>query len=57
MKAKVAKLEAKVVNGKAAGNDKKETVYNKKASKDKVGKCLVCDTFHYYESRRGSTKG
>ena len=32
MKAKVAKLEAKVVDGKAAGNDKKETVYNKKAS-------------------------
>ena len=57
LKAKVAKLEAKVVNGKAAGNDKKETVYDKKASEQKIGKCPLCDTYHYYKSRRGSTKG
>ena len=57
MKAKIAKLEAKVVDDKAALGEKKESVYNKKASEDKIGKCPVCDNFHYYESRRGSTKG
>merc|ERR1712240_901537 len=57
MKAKIAKLEAKVVDDKATGGDKKESVIDKKASDDKIGKCPVCDTFHYYESRRGSTKG
>ena len=36
MKAKVTKLKAKVVNDKAAGNDKKETVYDKKASETRL---------------------
>ena len=57
MKAKIAKLKAKVVDDKAAGGEKKESVYDKKASEDKIGKCPVCDNFYYYKSRRGSTKG
>ena len=47
-KVKVAKIETSVTDAKAAGNDKKETVYNKKASEDRNGKCPVCNTFHYY---------
>ena len=56
-KAKVAKIEAKVTDAKATRNDKKETVYDKKASEEKIGKCPSCNIFHYYQSRRGSTKG
>ena len=37
MKAKNAKLEAKIAEDKAAGGDKKESVYDKKASEDKIG--------------------
>ena len=57
MKAKVAKLEAKVVDSKATGNNKKENVYNKKASEQKIGKYPLCDTYHYYKSKRGNSKG
>ena len=56
-KAKVAKIVAKVTDEKATKNDKKETVYDKKASEEKIGKCPSCNIFHYYQSRRGSTKG
>ena len=56
-KAKVAKIKAKVTDAKAARNDKKETVYDKKASKERIGKCPSCNIFHYYQSRRGSSKG
>ena len=57
MKAKLVKLEAKVVDDKAAGGEKEKSACNKQASKEKVGKCPVCDNFHYYESRRGKTQG
>ena len=56
-KAKVAKIEAKVTDAKATENGKKEIVYDKKASEEKIGKCPSCNIFHYYISRRGSTKG
>ena len=56
-KVKVAKIKAMVNNAKATENGKKEIVYNKKASKEKIGKCPSCNVFHYYISRRGSTKG
>ena len=56
-KAKVSKIEAKVTDAKATENGKKENAYNKKASKDKIGKCPGCNIFHYYISRRGSNKG
>ena len=42
---------------KRAGGEKKESVYDKKASKDKIGKFPVCDNFYYQKSRRGSTEG
>ena len=60
-KAKVSKIQAKVTDAKATENGKKEkekeNIYDKKASKDKIGKCPACNVFHYYISRRGSNKG
>ena len=60
-KAKVSKIKAKVTDAKAMENGKKEkekeNIYEKKASKDKIGKCPACNVFHYYISRRGSNKG
>ena len=41
MKAKVAKLEAKVVDGKATGNNKKEAVYDKKLLRKGLGNVQV----------------
>ena len=61
MKAKISKIEAKVTDAKAMENGKKEkekeNIYDKKASKDKIGKCPACNVFHYYFSRRESNKG
>ena len=57
MKATIAKLEAKVVDDKAAGGEKEKSACNKQASKEKVGKCPLCHNFHHYESRRGKPKG
>ena len=50
MKAKMTKLKAKMVDDKAGGGEKEKSVYDKKASEDKIGKCPICDSFHYYES-------
>ena len=62
-KTKISKIEAKVIDAKAMENGRKEqekekeNIYDKKASKDKIGKCPACNVFHYYISRRGSNKG
>ena len=45
-KAKVAKIKAKVTDAKAARNNKKETVYDKKASKERIRKCQNCNIFY-----------
>ena len=47
-KDKVAKIQAKVTDAKANENDKKEIVYDKKASKEKIGNCPSCNIFHHY---------
>ena len=53
-KAKISKIEAKVTDAKATENGKKEkekeNIYNKKASEDKIRKCLCCNIFYYYIS-------
>ena len=57
VKAKIDKLEAKVVDNKAAGGEKDESAHDTIAFKEKVGPCPLCEHFHYYESRKGKTKG
>ena len=44
MKAKLTKPEAKVVDDKPAGGEKGKSTYNKQISKEKVGKCPLCDS-------------
>ena len=57
VKAKIANLEAKVVNNKAAGGEKEKSAHDTQAFKEKVGTCPLCDDFYYYEWRKGKTKG
>ena len=49
LKAKLAKIEAKTDDKPAA-----RLPYTKELSEQRVGKCPVCDVFHYYKARRES---
>ena len=49
--------EIKMMDNKAAGGEEEKPAYDTQAFKEKVGPCPLCEHFHYYESRKGKTKG
>ena len=52
LKAKLAKIKAKTdVNPTAKPS------YNKELLEERVGKCPVCNVFHYFEARKGRAAG
>ena len=55
LKAKLAKFEAKT-NDKPPDKPDEKPTYTKQVSEERMGKCPVCDLYHYYISKRGKTK-
>ena len=55
LKAKLAKIEAKTTDKPPDKPDEKPT-YTKQVSEERMGKCPVCDLYHYYISKGSKTK-
>ena len=52
LEARLAKYEAKVEEKPGANKP-----YTTEASEEKVGKCLVCNEFHYFQAKKGKSAG
>ena len=55
LKAKLAKIEARTTKKLSEKSDD-EPAYTKEISDEKMGKCPLCNIYHYYVSKRGKTK-
>ena len=56
LKAKLAKIKART-NEKPPEKSDDKSPYTKEILEEKMGKCPLCNTYHYYVSKRGVTKG